>query len=86
MLFIDFPDMEVGHILPQALLKPFSRSPVTSPFFLTLVQRLTRQSVVGGHSAGGDKKMTDWVFSETPDRRGISIPRCTQGGAGCICA
>lgn len=56
MLFIDLPGMEVGHVLPQTLLKPSSRSAVTSPFFLALVQRLSRGTMEEGHSAAGDKE------------------------------
>lgn len=67
--------MEVGHVLLQALLKLSSRSAVTSPFFLTLVQRLSRGAVEEGHSTAGDKKEIDWVFSKTPDRSRASVPQ-----------
>lgn len=66
----------------QALLKPGSRSAVTSPFFLTLAQGISRGAVEEGRSTAGEEEIDE--ASLRPQREGESqspgIPKGEKAG------
>lgn len=64
----------------QALLKPYSRSAVTSTFFLSLAQGISRGALEEGHNTAGEEEIDE--ASLRPQREGESqssgIPKGEQ--------
>lgn len=61
----------------HALLKPCSRSAVTSPFFLTLAQGISRGDVEKGHNIAGDQEIDEIPWD--PREKGSLSPQGYPG-------
>lgn len=61
----------------QALLKPCSRPAVTSPFFLTLAQGISRGAVEEGNNTAGDQEIDG--ASLRPQREESQSPGIPKG-------
>lgn len=69
----------------QALLKPCSRSAVTSPFFLTLAQGISRGAVEEGHNTAGEEEIDGASLRPQREKGGSQSPGIPKGSRQVLC-